>query len=513
MEAAVRRSVPRRRARRLLAGAAALAAAAGSLAVATPALACSCNYRNVDASVAEGHTVAIVRGDPKRSGAYLVERSTSPALPARVRPKDVGTGCGGVSVEPGRLAALVLERRAGSADWVTTGCAEARLAPALHRVLGDAAAVDGGAAVAYVAGGFGSSRLAGLDRSGQIVAVDSRPGDGMRVAVCPGGKAVAAVGLTAAPERPTRARGDRRYELTVHSAGDLRVRRTVVLPMELGDQVLALRCADANGRRAEVVVAANDTKASDRMLSVDGAQVDIQQLDEVQAAAPVPGGMLVATGWRSPSLLLLTPAGTRTVAVLDGVQVGPRGFAVSPDGRTAAVAVYRDGGPSPLLTMDLRTGERLGEWPGGPYVTGLAWTGPDRLVVRAEVDSAVRTPLRAFDRELTPLGDSAPVATGSSSGELAAVGPGAVVYGEGARLTAVPPSGAPLVVDSLRLAAAAHVVGRPGGAFDAGAPGSDPYGVADGFPTGPFLAALAALGVATGAAPLLLARRRTRARG
>ena len=501
----MRRSTPHRPA----AVAVLVAAFGATLAVATPAHACSCSYRGVEESLAAGHAVALVTGEagPVRPGysdaaeTFRVEGSAGPALPARVTPGSTGEPCG-MYVPPGRLTALVLERRPDSANWFVGGCPDAMLAPALLRILGDAVAVEGGAPVAYAAGAFGHARLTAIDGLGRTVGFDGLPGRGEQVARCPGGRTLAAVGLADAGESS----GVRRV-LTIHDAATLQVRRTVTLPQMPGSGVLALRCADARGRHVEIVVGPS-ADVTNRVLTVEGRDVTAQEFDTIGAAAPIPGGMLLAVGGRSTSLLHVGPAGTRTVAVLDGIAVeGGGSLAVSPDGRTAAIAGYRDSGPASLLTLDLRTGRRLGERTGRPSTTGLAWAGPDRLLVRAEHDGfSSPAALQVFDRRLTAVGES-PVVTGAWGNHVTAVGRAGVVYGEGARLTTVPDSGAPLVADSLRLTAAAHVIAVPGGEF---APGAALPIAADDSGGGRTVGVLAAavLAGAAAVAPALVRRRR-----
>lgn len=87
------------------------------------------------------------------------------------------------------------------------------------------------------------------------------------------------------------------------------------------------------------------------------------------------------------------------------------------------------------------------------------------IVAVPNLDAAER--LAASRDGLTEHGDWPDVAD-EWGGRFTSVGEAAVVYGNGSRLTATPRTGTPLVADSLRLGAAAHLVALPGAEFGAG---------------------------------------------
>lgn len=94
--------------------------------------------------------------------------------------------------------------------------------------------------------------------------------------------------------------------------------------------------------------------------------------------------------------------------------------------------------------------------------------GPKRLLVRDGGDRT-RLPLRLLDRRAGPLGTWAAVPSDLVS-RISALGGDVLVFGNGSRLTVVPRTGNPLVTGSLRLAAASHIMGVPGGRFAQGKP-------------------------------------------
>ncbi|MGQ0465106.1 MAG: hypothetical protein ACT4QG_07260 [Sporichthyaceae bacterium] len=88
------------------------------------------------------------------------------------------------------VAVAVFERKGGA--WRHQICADhLDLAEVLAGVEPRPRAVEGGAPVAYAAGGYGDSRIVAFDAEGNTVAWDERPGTAIAVAACPGGRKVA----------------------------------------------------------------------------------------------------------------------------------------------------------------------------------------------------------------------------------------------------------------------------------------------------------------------------------
>lgn len=169
----------------------------------------------------------------------------------------------------------------------------------------------------------------------------------------------------------------------------------------------------------------------------------------------------------SPSRVVrITPDGTRTVLTRFGV--APE-LAASPDGLTVAVS---DDGKG-LITLDARTGRRLGRWvpPKGAAVMAVGWTPRGLLAVASPTEQlATAAPtLIAFDASLRPITRRANLPTGWRT----VVGDSLVTFRNG-RLAVTPPSGPLLEADELRLARADGVVGVPGEAFTAEAAGVRP---------------------------------------
>lgn len=279
----------------------------------------------------------MTRTDKGGSPATLrVEAFAGPEPPATLSAATDTTRHCRSHVGPGKVDAVALHREDGR--WVL-GVSGFDLGQAFARAQGAPVAVKGGPIVAYAAGNFGGARLAGLDKDGRTVAWGGGYGYGDQVAACPGGTTV--------------------------SVG---------------------RALEERGR----------------LLTVDGTRVRHRDLPPLQAAAVTSDGFVAAVGADDASLVRIRPGGTRTLTRLTGTVysiVGAIGsLAVAPDGRTAALTLHgRRSSETSIVTVDLRTGERLGSVaPRGQFVTGLAWVGPNRLLVR---DTPFRSlPLRLLDR-------------------------------------------------------------------------------------------------------------------
>jgi hypothetical protein len=474
-------------ARALSAGAVGLAALAGSILWAMPAKACSCGLPDLDDALAEGHAVAIVTrtddgsskgGDPERLpvATFRVLDSIGPEMPGTLRGEmDTGGSCQPY-VAPGSLAALVYKRQDGK--WYLGSCAWTGIGSAVQRAQGDPVTATGGPAVAYAAGGFGNARLVALDRTGAAVAWDRTPGFGELVATCPGGRTVVAVGRAESVDGPYT---DNFAELTVHDAVTLRVLRTEELGELTRTYGAALRCVDAGAERVQLLVNEGSRAYHADLLTVGDGRVDRVDVGRASMAQAVDGGFVVLGGENTGavSVALIRPDGRRsTITELPELRSAEM-LAVSPDGRTVAVSGATAGEESQaaVVTVDARTGEGLGMFARDEfYATGLEWTRSGYLLVR---DSrGYREPkatVHVLDRTSTERG-TWPSVAGDAAGRFTAVGDAAVVYGYGSRPTVTPRQGVPLVVTSLRLASAEHLVAVPGGQFATGgvtAEGSD----------------------------------------
>lgn len=440
-------------------GAAALSSAAVSALWALPAHACSCAQGSAKEAVDRGGTVVIVtrtdgtpndangRGGGLPVGTFRVEKFIGPEPPAELRGElDTGASCAPYVV-PGALAALSAGRGTDG-EWSVFGCGSGYpLGPALQLAEGDPAPERGGLAVAYAAGEFGGGRVAAIDERGAVVAWDRTPGTGLLVGTCPEGKSIVAL-----------ARTERQIELTIHDATDLAVRRSVPLDVASGQPVLALRCLDRTGTRVDVVTTDRvDNDYIGRLVRVRSGQVTSVALPGVSEAQALSDGFIV----RDRRTFSRLNSDGRLIPVAS-VDTGVERWLVSPDGRTMAAYSYLD--PSTLVTLDVRSGDRLGERRGGDYVTGLAWTASGDLLVRESAKYRSH-PNRvfAFDRTMTVQGEW-PTVPGDWGGTFDAIGDAMIVYGSGTRLTSTPRVGAPVVANSFRTAAATHVVPASAGA-------------------------------------------------
>ncbi len=469
----------RRGARAFSAGAVALAAVAGSILWAVPAEACTCGIRDIDEALTDGQAVAIVTrtddgsnagGDPAKLpvGTFRVLDSIGPKVPATLRGSmDTGGSCQ-PTVAPGALAALAFERK--ESGWFLGSCSEAELGKAVQRAQGDPVTATGGPAVAYAAGAYDSSRLVALNRTGATVAWDRTPGNGQLVAVCPGGDTVVAVGRTPAEDY-----ADRVVELTVHDAATLRVLRTVPLGDTGPLYRAAMKCTDSRADRVQLVVSDYTEGDAATLLTVRGGKVDRVYLGQGSMAQAVDEGfMLLGRQSGGPATLtLVRPDGRQnTIAELPNLNYAER-FAVSPNGRTAAVFGSSGDERGTVVTVDADSGKHLGMYTRKKlYASGLAWTASGELLLRESQDYRHPMPVLAFDRTLTEQG-TWPSVAGPWAGFFTTVGDAVVVYGYGSRPTATPRKGEPVVAESLRLAAAEHLIAVDGAEFGGDAEPSD----------------------------------------
>lgn len=435
-----------------------------SLSLAPPAAACSCAQNSVAKSLDLGATIAIVTRtdtDAKAAiGEFVLVDAVGPSateVPPRISAElDNGASCRPY-VSPGAVAALS-PRKEDDVSWTLDGCGPGfDLGDALQATGGDPPAIGAGSAVAYVAGAFGSSRLAAVDDRGRVLAWDHTAGTGEQVAVCPGGSRVVVSGRAAGEPYAKRT-----PELTVHDATTLASQRTVQVPTGQFGRVVGLRCADTDAERVELLVVHNN-RGPGRLLTVEGNQVSRIEIPGLRSGAATPTGFVAVTGdgqvGPGAQLIEIRNGQTRTIADLGelGVDNDP---AVSPDGRTVAVFGYPKGDkPNPLRTYDTETGRELGNWSTAEtYVTGMAWTSDGRLLVRHEDGYRQNpVPLRSFDRFLRG-GELGPGVPGEWAGGLFTVGTDAVSAGGGSQLTVTTTSGDRLVAEELRLAAATDVV-------------------------------------------------------
>lgn len=355
----------------------------------------------------------------------------------------------------------------GPDDMILGGCSGADLGVALDRIQGGAPTPGEGRAVAVAAGRFGAGRLASLDRSGRVIAYDGRPGWGPELAACPGGGVVAAAGRSEGGDGVTR------MELTVRDATTLEVLREQVLPAP-GSDVLALRCADRDGARVDLLVHdREDYRATTRLLVARTGVTREVDVGSLGSPVAVSDGFVGVTGRFegsgddaravAPTVVHVGLDGARAPVGLASGLTGVSSLAVSPDGRTVAVAGSDDTRPV-VVTLDARTGRRLGarEVSAGQ----LAWTSANQLLVPKYEYRKPPMPVLVFDRALRKVGERA----GSGGYLFAAVGTGTVSFG-GTRMVATPASGPPRVLDDYRLADATEIVGLAGASFAAGTPG------------------------------------------
>ncbi len=493
---------------------------------AEPAHACSCNTRQVDEELRAGNAFAIVtRTDPDGIDAtFRVEDALGSDLPATL----TGTVDGGIScyaqVAPGQVAALMFERQGPQLDepfasrgWFLPVCPEAPLGDVLTRKFGQPRATSTEPVVAVAAGDFGGSSLVALDRRGEAVAWDRRPGAGQTVVVCPGARTVVAYSYPAGP-KPN--------EVTVHDAATLALRRTV--PLKGGAQVSGLSCADPRGDVVRMSVAFDDDTPEDdadrlEQWTVRGTDIHIDPAPErKRGLATAAGSLLPADG--DAGFDRLAPDGTRTELIrFDGPgEIGQ--WELAPDGVTVAVTLFPEGPEmenppdAPVVTFDARSGRVLGTWRTSEVPDALTWTPAGQLFVRtvpatATDPRATARTVHILDRTLHERARHP-----AGSGYLMTVGESAVTYGK-SRILAIPATGLPRVLSEVRLAATVDLVGLSDAGFEPGDGDAEPTPSGDGIvragspppasTDGPALGLLGGAAAAVAAAGVLgLTRRR-----
>jgi hypothetical protein len=422
---------------------------------AEPAGACSCDVAKIDEAVERGWAAAVVTNpaaERDQREPYVVEAAYGADLPARIPPAP-DPSCGGPAPLPGGVEATLVERKGG---WRPLLCGYVDFGETVLRALGEARAVDGGRPVAVVAGTFGGSRLVALDRQGNTIAWDRQDGTGLMSAACPGGSIVASVGRTGGTYDSERGA----VRLSVHDAMTLDLRRAVPLDLPVGNVVTAMRCADSRGSRVEVLVRDYNAGGRFRSLTVTGRKVTTAKLGRLDAVAATPDGFVLV----DRGLTRLSADGTRTQIVRD-VTTQPDQLAVSRDGRTIAVHGSIGDHDSVVGTLDARSGKVLGEWRPAGDVSGLAFSGSGRLLVRS--GRTAETEVRSFDRAMRPLGK-----VEAGPGRLfTAVGESGVTY-QTARISAARVGQERLVLQELRLAGAEHVVALSDVGFGPGRAGA-----------------------------------------
>ncbi len=447
--------------RRALAATGALLAISGSLvAWGSPASALSCAEPELDDLLERGNNVAVVarvgKDDRGAQDHYRVLAQIGNDLPEEL---SVASGPWDPQVLTDGVAVAVFERKDG--EWAHVLCAEhVGLATVLDRIEGQPRPAKGGAPVAYAGGEYGKSRVAALDADGKVVAWDGKSGVADAVAVCPGERTVVSVGHARdGYDEPSL------VELTVHDANTLEPRRTVVLEKKKALWVAALRCADGAGDSVDVLIAPYSGTKQSRLLAVDGDTVKERDLGEFAgraletstAVATEEGFLIGFSDAGTPGLAMVDRDGKRQrVFDLNGFE--PNQVALSPDERT--VAVY--GGTTfedlTARTVDLASGEQLGELPPGRGFAGMGWTDSGELLIR-ENASEPEPNLARYDRKLRELD----VAVGSNGWKFTTVGEDAVTFG--ATPIRVAGFGSQVEADELRLAATEVVVGARDASF------------------------------------------------
>ncbi len=444
-----------------LAALAATAVTAGSvLLFAHPAEACSCgSRRTLEEGLADGDVIAVlsrVDTDPKAHTVRLrVERTLDGTLPAEVTGRVGYPESCDVVVPLGSVTARLVERHEDG--WQVAYCQFFDLGPTLQKMAGNPAATSRGPAVVLAAGEFGGARLATLDSAGDVVAWDGQPGYGAMAAVCPGAGTVVAVGRGPYISSPS-GHEEAPAELTVHDARTLKVQRSVRLEVPGGHKVLGLRCRDAGGVRVDLLVKGDTVDGPTRvsLVNVRGAEVDARTLDTVTGGTATADGFLAVVGESSAGLVRLGPDGSRQVLVRlpDGRKWDE--VWVSPDGTTAAVRGFSEATlMSSLVSVDLVSGEVLGDRTDDEGFDDAVWATPDRLMLwqSAFYDEGR---ISFLDRRFVTV-TTQPARTG---GILTAIGGQPVTFG-GSRVTVHPASGPPRLVDELRLVGAAALVPLP----------------------------------------------------
>ncbi len=426
---------------------------------APPARACSCDQVRLGEAVAAGNPIAIVRRlDPPNQLSYVVqvERATATGLPARIEIEEKDLCVFDLPVHG--IGALALERR--GASWRMVHCSSIEVADGLQHVTGAPATSGTGPPVVLAVGGFAGARLAGLDRTGDVVAWDRRPGFGLAVAPCPGGERVAAIGFTT----------ENHMELSVHDARTLDVVRTVALPA-VGTQDVALACRDEAGNRVDLVAARGtaEGEAPGQWVSIRGTDTTARDLPGLGGTAATADGFVVTVVSKAPPVLVrLDAVGDQKVlhrfsdepgqAGRSEFRVRPGSVAVSRDGRTIAVVESdNDTGFQSLLAIDSRSGElirRQDLFSGG----SLAWTRSGRLIFSQGGAPSERRVIE-LNADLRPVAHRSTVGAG---GHLAAIGDDVVTYGVG-RLAVHPALGRGQAREAseLRLVGARQVIDLP----------------------------------------------------
>jgi hypothetical protein len=164
-----------------------------------------------------------------------------------VEAPESGASCG-LEVKVGARTGLFVHRRAGA--WTSTLCQQAQ--PAQLRAAARALPRPNGRvpAALVVAGAFGEARTIALDARGRTLAYGFGRDDALRLAVCPGGRAVAE--LVASP-----ANAEAQVRIAVRTLPRLRLVREVGVPKRLlnlrKQDVRAFECLDLSGRDVAVL--------------------------------------------------------------------------------------------------------------------------------------------------------------------------------------------------------------------------------------------------------------------
>ncbi|MGQ0843222.1 MAG: hypothetical protein ACT4QF_03710 [Sporichthyaceae bacterium] len=448
------------RVHRRLALTAALALSAPLALFAGPAQACSCSSGPdpfLDNERRAGRALAVLTqtndgGDglelrvdrsagPTRGSDRKPLRTPPPALPAVLTGRAAASGCGYVPFQGVKAVSPYPEKK----GWSAAGCRDADIGDALQVIAGEAPATSTAEPVAVLAGRFGTSGLVAIDSRGEAVAWDRTSGRIGNLTACPGGRTVLSYDTLHADD-----------VLTVRDARSLGLVRTLALPANLRT-LQGLRCVDAGGTRAQVLVLGDGAGGGSLLFSVTEDSTSFVPV-ATRLSAPIAGreGFLGATA-DGRSLVRIEPTGAVRVLRTDFPRIGL--LALSPDGRTLAGIAATDSpaaGAGSVMSFDASDGGTLASWTPASTADALAWTGGNRLLVRighlnAEAPYRQGT-VQALDRNLRPVG-SRPAAPGL----LAAVGEVAVGYGK-TRLSLTRAQGRTEVVENLWLAPTTHVV-------------------------------------------------------
>lgn len=437
--------------RPLLAVVSALAVFLALPVLAGPAQACACGGPSFEERFAAGGVLAVVtRIDDATTeqAIFDVEEPRPAELPTRL----TGTidWCR-LPVRPGQVTTVIAERKKG---WVVPPCSEMPWHMAWPLLDKPGPTSSAGPAVLLLAGEYGDSGLATLDRFGKVVAWNRRGAKPDMVALCPGGRRAVAFSPG---------------ELAVYDLPDLALQRSIRIRSTREYEPARLRCNDPDGIGISMKLGEDgDDRWS--QFTVKGATVTKKPLtrDKVYRRAPSfldEGDRVIEVG-----------AGDRRL--LDGLDVAPNKVTTvveAPDGRWAAAIRYGTSETEPpfldqqILIFNQKTGAVRGRWSPGTFVNQIKWTAKGDLLAvvghHGSYDEFHRGEFLRFDSALRVLTrEPAP------GGYLTVTGESAVFW-SGQRVSVATEPGKRLIVDEIRLAATEVVVPLSEAGFVAGEEG------------------------------------------